>query len=118
MRTLRLLLPACALLAFMAGGAVAQTVTPAASQLLPCRAGAGPFNTCGGLCAVGSTCVFVPTTAACTCTVDALVCGVGTQSESGLCPGVPGSPDGDCEVKGAGSAVGSGGGNATNYRCR
>lgn len=117
MRRLSLLLVVGALLA-SAGGAFAQTVTPVASQLLPCRAGAGPFNTCGGLCAVGSTCVYVPTTAACTCTADTLVCGVGTQSEQGLCPGVPGSPDGDCEQKGAGSAVGAAGSGATNYRCR
>jgi len=119
MRTLRLLLVVGALLA-SAGGAFAQTVTPVASQLLPCRAGGGPLNTCGGLCAVGSTCVWVQSgvTAACSCQVDALVCGVGTQAELGLCPGLPGTPDGSCTQRGAGSTGGAAGTGGTNYRCR
>lgn len=89
----------------------AQTVTPVASQLLPCRAGAGDFNSCGGLCAVGSHCVFDSRSAtnACACVVDALVCGVGTQAEQGLCPGIPNTPDGDCQQIGSG---------VTGYRCR
>jgi len=113
MRTLRLLLAVCALLA-SAGGAFAQTVTPMAQQLLPCRAGAGANNTCGGLCAVGYTCVWVQagTTAACSCQVDGLVCGVGTQDAQGYCPGRPGSPEGDCEQTHGANAT------AQNFRCR
>lgn len=112
MRRLRLLAAVCALAGLaLVGETGAQTVTPVASQLLPCRAGAGDFNTCGGLCAVGYHCVYVPSSAACSCQVDGLVCGVGTQDAQGYCPGLPGSIDGDCERKGANAA-------GTNYRCR
>lgn len=95
----------------LASPASAQTVTPLASQLLPCRAGVGDFNSCGGLCAVGSHCVFDSRTAtnACACVVDALACGVGTQAEQGFCPGAPNTPDGDCQQIGSG---------VTGYRCR
>jgi hypothetical protein len=113
MRTLRLLLMVCAFLA-VAGGAFAQTVTPSGSQLIPCRAGLGPFNSCGGLCVEGSTCVWVQSgaTAACSCQVNALVCGLGTKGEDGYCSGAANTPDGDCQLyQGANAA-------ATNYRCR
>lgn len=100
---------ALALLALTAGGAIAQTVTPVASQTQPCRAGAGDFNTCGGLCAVGYHCVYVPANGDCSCQADGLVCGVGTQGEQGYCPGTPGSLDGNCKQRGSGT---------TSFRCR
>jgi len=95
----RLLLISALVVAF-AGTAGAQTVTPVASQLLPCRAGAGPANSCGGLCAVGSTCVYVPASTACSCQVNELICQIGTAASNGFCGALPGTVGGDCHQRG------------------
>lgn len=95
----RLLLISALVVAF-AGTAGAQTVTPVASQLLPCRAGAGPANTCGGLCAVGYSCVFVPASNDCSCQVNELVCQIGTNTTNGFCAAAPTAIGGNCQARG------------------
>jgi hypothetical protein len=76
------------------------TVTPVPSQLLGCRAGAGPGGVCGGLCAAGSQCVYVPASQACLCQVDALVCGTGTNTTNGYCAAEPDEAGGNCTQRG------------------
>lgn len=89
-----------ALLFGFAGQAGAQTVTPVASQLLPCRAGGGSMGQCGGLCAVGYQCVYVPANGDCSCQVNELVCRSGTNTTNGFCPFKPDQVGGNCSQRG------------------
>lgn len=104
MRSRRLVIAVLAL-CLGASTASAQTVTPVASQLLPCRAGAGPANSCGGLCAVGYTCVYVPANSNCSCQLNELVCQIGTNTTNGYCAALPTQVGGNCQPRG------------TTYRC-
>lgn len=86
MRCVRFGLLALTLLLTSLGSAAwAQTVTPMASQLQPCRAGGGFNNTCGGLCAVGFQCMFDASTTngGCLCIADASTC----EGTDGNCQG-------------------------------
>lgn len=62
-------------------------------------------GSCGGLCAVGYQCVYVPANNDCSCQVDALVCRSGTSTTNGFCAFKPDQPGGNCAPRG------------TIYRC-
>lgn len=104
MRRLAITIAALVLLAG-AGVASAQTVTPVASQLEPCRAGGGVAGQCGGLCAVGYQCVFVPANNDCSCQVDALACRGGVRGTEGYCPFQPTQVGGNCAPAGVNTFI-------------
>ncbi len=97
----RSVLIAALVLLVSAGAVSAQTVTPVASQLLPCAAGRGVVGQCGGLCAVGYQCVYVPANNDCSCQVDALACRGGVRGTEGYCPFQPNQVGGNCAPRGA-----------------
>lgn len=77
------------------------TVTPVPSQLQPCRAGGSEGGiACGGQCAVGSQCVYVPENAACSCQVNEKVCRTGTFGTNGYCAMKPDEIGGNCAPRG------------------
>lgn len=76
------------------------TVTPVPNQNLGCRTGAGPAGSCGGLCAEGYQCVYVPENADCSCQVDAKVCRTGVVGANGYCAMKPSEVGGNCTQRG------------------
>lgn len=76
------------------------TVTPVPNQVLGCRLGAGPAGACGGLCAEGYQCVYVPENFDCSCQLDAKVCRTGTSTTNGYCPMKPDEVGGNCQPRG------------------